>query len=76
MSTVFVTSHLLMGDQPENISGHVVPVDDADEAIQVLDSGGTALLPADSWDAAAEVLRHFGADSEHVDYQLAIARGA
>jgi hypothetical protein len=76
MSTsTFVTSHLVLGDVPTGISGHIVRVESAEEAVQVIDNGGTAVLPAGDWDDAATVLRLFGADVEHVKRQIAMAQG-
>lgn len=76
MSTsTFVTSHLVLGDVPTGISGHIVRVETAEEAVKVIENDGTAVLPAGDWDDAATVLRLFGADDAHVKQQIAMSQG-
>lgn len=74
MSSTFVTSHLVVGDEPTKVSGHIVKVDTPEEAVSVIEAGGTAVLPGGSWDAAATVLRLFGASEEHVRFQIDTAK--
>lgn len=70
MSSTFVTSHLVLGDMPEDLSGPVVPVQTAEEAVHVIEQGGTAVLPADAESEAEQVLRTFGADEEHIHFMM------
>lgn len=75
MSTIFVTSHLVLGDPPTTVGGHIVSVDTPDEAHLVIEAGGTAVLPSGAWDDAATVLRLFGASEEHIRFQISAAKG-
>lgn len=74
MSSVFVTSHLVVGEPPTKVSGDIQQVQTAEEAVSVIDSGGTAVLPEGAWDLAEEVLRSFGANEEHVKRQVEQSR--
>jgi len=53
----WVTSRLVLGEPPEF---HSVPVTTAGDAVTVILSGGTALLPATHWPEARQVLEIFG----------------
>lgn len=70
MSSVFVTSHLVVGDPPTTVSGDIQQVQTAEEAVQVINDGGTAVLPEGAWDLAVKVLRSFGASEEHAQRQV------
>lgn len=70
MSSVFVTSHLVVGDMPTTISGQITPVQTPEEAVQVIEQGGTAVLPEGTWDLAEQVLVALGADEEHARRQV------
>lgn len=74
MTTTFVTSHLVVGDMPTTVSGPVVPVQTPEEAVQVIEHGGTAVLPSGAWETAEDVLRLFGADDEHIRFQVGSSR--
>lgn len=75
MSSIFVTSHLVVGDVPTHLRSFVaVAVTSAEEAVKVIDRGGIAVLPAGDWEAAAQVLRLFGADEEHITRQIDMSR--
>lgn len=74
MSSAFVTTHLVVGDPPSKISGRTSQVQSTEQAIEVIERGGTAVLPDGAWDLAADVLRYFGADEEHIRFQVDTAR--
>lgn len=75
MSSTFVTSHLVLGDVPDSVSGPIIRVESAPEAVVVIEHGGTAVLPGGAWDDAATVLRLLGADDEHIRSQIAMSKG-
>lgn len=70
MTSTFVTSHLVLGDAPTDLSGPVVSVRTAEEAVHVIEHGGTAVLPAGAEVEAAHTLRLFGADEKHIRFQM------
>jgi hypothetical protein len=74
VTAVAVTTTLYLGP-PEAAYGRerMVPVQDASEARTAILSGLQALLPADAWAEAADVLRGFGAPEEHVLFRLELA---
>lgn len=69
--TRFITSHLVLSDGiPTTISGLRLRAETPTEAVKIIKAGGTAVLPADDFDGAAAVLRMFGADEEHIAWQV------
>lgn len=74
MSSVFVTSHLVVGEPPTTVSGDIQQVQTAEQAVKVIADGGTAVLPEGAWDLAEQVLRLFGADDEHAVRQVEQSR--
>lgn len=72
--STFVTSHLVVGDMPTKISGDIQQVQTAEEAVSVIEHGGTAVLPEGAWKVAEDVLRSFGADEEHIKFQVGSAQ--
>lgn len=70
MPTFFVTSHLCLGDIPLKVSGLRLRAEGPDDAVKIIEAGGTAVLPRGDYDAAAEVLRRFGATEDHIEWML------
>lgn len=71
MNATTITPRLLMGPSEAACAWPgVLPVSDASDAITAMRSGHTALLPPDSWELAADVLRLCGADEEWVQFTL------
>jgi hypothetical protein len=68
--SVFVTSHLVLGDIPMMVTGLRLRADNPAEAVKIIEAGGTAVLPAGDYEGAADVLRRFGADEDHVQWQV------
>jgi hypothetical protein len=68
--SVFVTSHLVLGDIPMTVTGLRLRADTPAEAVKIIEAGGTAVLPAGDYEGAADVLRRFGADEDHVQWQV------
>ncbi len=54
-----ITPTLFVGSPPPQLSTSVVA--SSAEAVAVIEAGGSAVLPADRWDLADEVLVAFGA---------------
>lgn len=73
--TAFVTSHLVVGDTPDGVSGDMVQTSDPTEAAQAIEAGKTAVLPEGAFDVAAKVLSMLGATDEHIDFQINQAQG-
>lgn len=72
----FITSSLVLGPGfPRGISGPVLGASSPREAAVIIEAGGIAVLPADDFDGAAEVLRLFGCSQEQAAAQVAMSRG-
>lgn len=71
VSTVFVTSHLVLGDVPTTVSGPTTVTTSAEGAVAAILAGATAVLPHGAWETAAQVLRLFGAPEAHISWTLA-----
>jgi hypothetical protein len=65
-STLWLTSHLCVGEPPPGITG-LVAVDDAEAAATVITSGGTALLPPGSLDDAKRAMALIGATDTQIE---------
>lgn len=76
MSATAITVALYLGP-PEDAYGHdnMIPVDSAGDALTVIRSGHSALLPPGSWAAAADVLGRLGADTDQIEWLFRCARG-
>jgi hypothetical protein len=73
--TGVVTQKLILGTLPEY--GHldgIVECEDANDAVTVITSRGTALLPPGAWDIAEEVLREFGAEDIEIEERIHFAK--
>jgi hypothetical protein len=73
--SIFVTTHLVLGDEPTSVSGHIVRCETAEEAHLVMLAGGTAVLPEGDFAAAEQTLRLNGASDEQIRLQMAWAKG-
>lgn len=73
--TAFVTSHLVIGAEPQNISGPIIHTSDAQAAAHAIQTGKTAVLPQGAYDLAAQVMRLLGANSAHIDFSISLAKG-
>jgi hypothetical protein len=69
-SHVPVTPTLFLGTPPP---GEHVQVSTVDEAISVITAGGTAVLPAGSWEEAQKVVEHFS-DRANALWRIQLAR--
>ncbi len=65
-ATIWLTSHLCIGDPPASISD-VTPVDDADQAREVVLRGGTALLPAGALEHGMRAMALMGASERQIE---------
>jgi hypothetical protein len=71
---VAVTTRLYLGPpEAAAIWPDMIPVETAADAVTVIMSGHSALLPELAWEVAEEVLRRFGASEEHIAFQLGSA---
>jgi hypothetical protein len=71
-----VITHTLYAGDPSDASYMIdlVPVANATEAVDVILSGGCALLPLKHWKRdATTVLRSFHCSDEHIESQLHLA---
>ena len=73
--TYFITSHLLVGSMPQNLSGIFTWANSVPEAVRALRAGATAVLPAGSFDLARQVLLALDADPAFVDFSIALSQG-
>lgn len=73
--TAFVTSHLCVGAEPQGISGPIIHTSDPQAAAHAIQMGKTAVLPQGAYDTAAQVMRLLGANSQHIDFQIRLAKG-
>jgi hypothetical protein len=65
-STLWLTSHLCVGEPPPGITG-VVAVEDAPAAAAVISSGGTALLPHGCLEDAKRAMAITGATETQIE---------
>lgn len=74
MMAVTITPTLFLGP-PEAAYGRerMVPVETAEDAFQAIQNGLKALLPPQSWAAAADVLARLGADPAWISSRLQLA---
>ncbi len=70
-ATIWLTSHLCIGPVPPGITG-LIPVTSADQAAQVVISGGTALLPAAALKQARQAMLLMGASQRQVEQAVAL----
>jgi hypothetical protein len=73
VAVYFVTPTLLIGDVP---SGLLFPhrVRTAEEAVRIVGVGEVAVLPANSWWMAREILRSLGLDESAIESRIRFAR--
>lgn len=69
---LFITPALFLGSLSPPFQHETVST--SEEAIEIIESGGTVLLPPGAWDEAAAVLRHFGASDADIRRQIHFAR--
>jgi hypothetical protein len=74
MRSTFITTHLVVGDPPTKVSGDIRQVQTAEQAVEVIEGGGIAVLPEGAWEVAEDVLRLFGADEKHIKFQVGTAK--
>ena len=70
--TYWVTPTLFVGDLGPSLPH--TPVTTAREALQVIHSGGQALLPAGSWSTVREILTALGGTPEVVEDRIHFAQ--
>lgn len=65
-STVWLTSHLCVGDPPPGISD-LTAVEDADQAVTIILGGGTALLPLGALEHGKRAMALMGASGRQIE---------
>lgn len=60
----------MLGDIPDKVSGLRLRADSSGVAAKIIEAGGTAVLPAEDFDAAAQTLRLLGATEDHIRWQV------
>jgi hypothetical protein len=71
--SVYVTPTLFVGEPPRHLS-RTVRVSSAAEAVALIESGATAILPKGRYDLADAVLAHFGLDEAARRRQITFGR--